>query len=325
APELRAVLVRTVVFVSCASALWALLPLLASRELGMGALGYGVLLGGLGAGAIVGAFVMQKARRALSTDALVGCGTLLFAAATAAVAYFQAFAPLCAAMVFGGVAWMTTMSCFNIGVQTVVPEWVRARALAVYLLSFFGTMAAGSAVWGLVAERAGVPLALLCAACGLVFGLAAALLFPLRASERLDLNPSLHWSEPNFVSEIQPEQGPVLVTVEYLIDPERADEFADAMRDFERILRRDGATRWGLFADPARPGRYLETFLVESWAEHLRQHARVTNEDRAVNERARSFHLGDAPPVVTHLIAEDTSRRGRRRALEALSQLVSRR
>jgi MFS family permease len=325
APELRAVLVRTVVFVSCASALWALLPLLASRELGMGALGYGVLLGGLGAGAIVGAFVMQKARRALSTDALVGCGALLFALATAAVAYFQSFALLCVAMLFGGVAWMTTMSCFNIGVQTVVPEWVRARALSVYLLSFFGTMAAGSAVWGLVAERAGVPLALLCAACGLVVGLAAALLFPLRAGERLDLNPSLHWSEPNFVSEIQPEQGPVLVTVEYLIDPERADEFAEAMRDFERILRRDGATRWGLFADPARPGRYLETFLVESWAEHLRQHARVTNEDRAVNERVRSFHLGDAPPVVTHLIAEDTSRRGRRRALEALSQLVSRR
>jgi hypothetical protein len=157
-----------------------------------------------------------------------------------------------------------------------------------------------------------------------VVGLAAALLFPLRAGEVLDLNPSLHWSEPNFVSEIQPEQGPVLVTVEYLIDPERADEFAEAMRDFERILRRDGATRWGLFADPAHPGRYLETFLVESWAEHLRQHARVTNEDRAVNERVRSFHLGDAPPVVTHLIAEDTSRRGRRRALEALSQLVSR-
>lgn len=325
APGLRAVLARTIVFVSCASALWALLPLLASRELGMGALGYGVLLGGLGAGAIVGAFVMPKARHALSTNMLVGCGTLLFAAATAAVAYLQAFALLCAAMVFGGVAWMVTMSIFNIGVQTVVPEWVRARALAVYLLCFFGTMAAGSAVWGLVAERAGIPMALLCAAGGLVVGLAAWPLFPLRADERLDLNPSLHWSEPNFVSEIHPEHGPVLVTVEYLIDPERADEFAEAMRDFGRILRRDGATRWGLFADPSRPGRYIETFLVESWAEHLRQHARVTNEDRAVNERVRSFHLGPAPPVVTHLIAEDTSRRGRRRAREAISQLVSRR
>ena len=178
APELRAVLVRTVVFVSCASALWALLPLLARQELGMGALGYGVLLGGLGAGAIVGAFVLPKARRSLSTNALVGCGTLLFAAATAALAYVHAFALLCAAMVFGGVAWMTTMSSFNIGVQTVVPEWVRARALAVYLLSFFGTMAAGSAVWGAVAERAGVPPALLCASAGLVTGLAAAPLFP---------------------------------------------------------------------------------------------------------------------------------------------------
>ena len=116
------------------------------------------------------------------------------------------------------------------------------------------------------------------------------------------------------MSEVGPGRGPVLVTVEYLVDPERAGEFAEAMKEFERILRRDGAMRWGLFADPARPGRYLETFLVESWAEHLRQHARVTNEDRAVQERVRSFHTGDSPPVVTHLIAEDTSRRGRRRA-----------
>ena len=314
APELRAVLARTIVFVSCASALWAMLPLVARQELGMGALGYGVLLGGLGAGAIVGALVLPKARRTISTNVLVGCGTLLFAAATAAVAYVHAFALLCVAMLFGGVAWMTTMSCFNIVVQTVVPEWVRARTLAIYLLSFFGAMAVGSAVWGLVAERAGIPLALVGASAGLVVGLAAALLFPLRAGEELDLDPSLHWSEPNFMSEVEPERGPVLVTVEYLIDPARAGEFAEAMREFERILRRDGAMRWGLFADPSRPGHYLETFLVESWAEHLRQHARVTNEDRAVQERVRSFHLGDSPPVVTHLIAEDTSRRGRRRA-----------
>ncbi|MDQ3906971.1 MAG: MFS transporter, partial [Acidobacteriota bacterium] len=314
APELRSVLARTVTFVSCASALWALLPLFARRELGMGALGYGVLLGGLGAGAIVGAFVMPMTRRALSTNALVALGTVLFAMTTAAVAYFHAFAVLCVAMVFGGVAWMITMSCFNIGVQTVVPEWVRARALAIYLLSFFGTMAVGSAAWGLVAEHAGIHAALLCASAGLVVGLLASFVFPLRAGENLDLSPSLHWSEPGAVGVVHPEHGPVLVTVEYLIDPERADEFVEAMRDFERILRRDGATRWGLFADPSTPGRYLETFLVESWAEHLRQHARVTNEDRATNERARSFHLGIDPPVVTHLVAEDTSRRGRRRA-----------
>jgi len=206
------------------------------------------------------------------------------------------------------------MSSFNIGVQTVVPEWVRARTLAIYLLSFFGTMAAGSAVWGFIAERFGIPLTLLSATVMLIVGLISALLFPFRASEELDLNPSLHWSEPNVVNEVHPEHGPVLVTVEYRIDPERTDEFVVAMKALERILRRDGAIRWGLFADPSQPGRYLETFLVESWAEHMRQHARVTNEDRQVQEHIRSFHLGDEPPLVTHLVAEDTSRGKRRRA-----------
>jgi MFS family permease len=305
APELRNVLVRTGVFAFCASALWATLPLIARKEMGLGAFEYGVLLGGLGVGAIAGVFVLPGARRAVSVNMLVVLGTIIFAGATLALAYVRVYGLLCGAMLFGGVAWMTTMSSFNISVQTEVPEWVRARALALYLLLFFGSLAAGSATWGLVAERVGIPLTLLSAAAALIVGLAATPFFPIRGGERLDLNPSLHWSEPTFVLEPHPERGPVLVTVEYLIDPERAAEFAHAMQDVKRILRRDGATRWGLFADTAQRGRYLETFLVESWGEHMRQHARVTNEDRSAEERVRSFHLGDSPPVVTHLVAEN--------------------
>src|SRR5947209_2217193 len=320
APELRDVLVRTIVFASCASALWAMLPLVARRDLGLGAVGYGILLGGLGAGAIVGAVVLPKARQMFSVNLLVILGTILFALSTATLSQVRNFDLLVVAMLFGGLAWMTTMSSFNIGVQTVVPEWVRARVLAIYLLSFFGSLAAGSAFWGLIAERFGIPIALLCAAAALIVGLSAALFFPLRISERLDLSPSLHWSEPTVVSEPQPEQGPVLVIVEYRIDPERTDEFLLAMKDVERVLRRDGATRWGLFADPAQLGRYMETFLVESWAEHMRQHARVTIEDRAVNERARSFHLGESPPEVTHLIAEDFSHLKKRSLLSYVRQ-----
>jgi MFS family permease len=304
APELRNVLVRTGVFALCASALWATLPLIARKEMGLGAFGYGVLLGALGAGAIAGALILPRARRSVSVNLLVVLGTVVFAGATLALAYVRDYWPLCAAMLAGGVAWMTTMSSFNISVQTVVPEWVRARALALYLLVFFGSLAAGSAAWGTVAEHFGIPVALLAAASALVAGLAATPLFPLRGGEGLDLNPSLHWSEPTFVYEPHPEQGPVLVTIEYLIDPARAEEFARVMQDVKRILRRDGATRWGLFADTAHPGRYLETFLVESWAEHMRQHARVTNEDRAAQERAHSFHTGSTSPVVTHLVAE---------------------
>jgi MFS family permease len=305
AAELRAVLVRTIVFASCASALWAMLPLVARRELGLGATGYGVLLGCLGAGAVLGALVLPKAGRKISVNTLVSLGTIVFAAVTVTLGLFSNYGVLLVAMVAGGVAWMVTMSCFNIGVQTIVPEWVRARALAIYLLSFFGSMAIGSAFWGAVAERIGMLLALRLAAGALILGLLANLFFRLRQGAELDLNPSLHWSEPTVVAALNPKRGPVLITVEYRIDVLRAREFTLAMRELGRILRRDGASQWALFEDPAEPGKYLETFLVESWAEHLRQHRRFTNEDRAVQEKVRVFHIGEAPPLVPHLIAEE--------------------
>lgn len=304
APELKSVMVRTGVFALCASALWAMMPLVARVELKLGAFAYGVLLGCLGAGAVAGVFVIAWARRSVSTNLLVVLGTIVFAGTTAALGYLTNYALLCVALFAGGVAWMTAMSSFNVSAQTVVPEWVRARALALYLLVFFGSLAAGAATWGALAERVGIELTLFAAAAAMLVGLAATPFFPLYGGEGLDLNPSLHWTDPTFVQEPHPERGPVLVTVEYLIDPARSEEFARVMQDVKRIVRRDGATRWGLFADTARPGRYLETFLVESWAEHMRQHARVTNEDRAPQSRARSFHVGDAPPVVTHLVAE---------------------
>ncbi|HYO63708.1 MAG TPA: MFS transporter [Pyrinomonadaceae bacterium] len=311
APELRNVLVRTGVFAACASALWAMMPLLARRELGLGAVGYGVLLGGLGIGAIAGAFLLPRARRSLSVNSLVVVGTLLFAGATAALAATSNFWLLWGATVCGGLAWMAAMSSFNVSAQTVVPEWVRARALALYLLVFFGSLAAGAAAWGAIAERVGIHAALYAAASALVLGLAATPFFRLRGDEDLDLSPALHWSEPTFIEEPHPERGPVLVTVEYRIDPARSDDFARAMKDLERVARRDGAVRWGLFADPASPGRYLQTFLVESWAEHMRQHTRLTRDDIAAQEHAESFHIGDTPPTVTHLVAEDFSRLGK--------------
>ena len=312
-PDLRAVLIRTGIFVSCASALWAMLPLVARKQLGLGAFSYGVLLGGLGAGAILGAVILPAIRRKVSVNVLIFCGTIIFAATTAILATVHIFPLLCIMMIFGGIAWMTLMSSFNISVQAIVPAWVRARVLAIYLLVFFGGMAAGSALWGAVATRIGISPTLLYAAAALILGLAAAYFFPLRTGGELDLEPSLHWSEPVVITEPHPQDGPVLVTVAYQIEPERAEDFVEAMLEVKRILRRDGAIRWGLFADPAQPGHYVETFLVESWAEHMRQHARITNEDRIVQDHARSFHAGDASPVVTHLIAQDFTKRNKGR------------
>jgi MFS family permease/quinol monooxygenase YgiN len=304
-PAIRAVLVRTGAYVSCASALWATLPLVARKQLGLGAVGYGLLLGGLGSGAIISAFILPSLRRMLSLESLIISGTVLFAAVTAILASVHVIAILFVAMILGGVSWMALMSSFNVSIQRLVPAWVRARVLAIYLLVFFGSMAAGSALWGALANRIGISSTLLCASGALVAGILIAFFYRLPSGGELDLEPSLHWTDPVVVNEPHSKDGPVLITVEYQIDPGKAEEFIDAMREVRRILRRDGAIRWGLFNDTANPGHYIETFLVESWAEHMRQHARITNEDRAAQDRARSFHVGEIQPRVTHLIAED--------------------
>jgi MFS family permease len=303
APALSAVLIRAGIFILCGAALWSLLPLVARQELGLEAVGYGVLFGCLGLGAVMGAALLPQLRQRVAIDALVAGAIILFAAATFALASVQHFALLCAAMVAGGAAWMTVMSTFSVAVQTAVPGWVRARALAVYMLVFQGGLAAGSALWGAIATHRNIPLALQCAAVGLVVGLLAMFRYRLQTGDGLDLTPSMHWSEPIVVNQPDPEDGPVLVTVEYHIAPEHARDFAQAMRAMRRIRRRDGAIRWGLFTDAADPGRYLETFVVDSWAEHLRQHERMTVADRAIENRLRVFHQGDSPPAVSHFIS----------------------
>lgn len=302
AASVHAVLIRTGLVMLCGSALWALLPLVARAELGLDALGYGVLLGALGVGAVVGATILPRVRQWITVDLLLTGATILFAAVTLTLAYVREFVWLCVAMAGGGIAWITLMSSFNTAVQTAVPAWVRARALAMYLLVSQGGLAAGSAVWGAVAGHMGTTTALLWATCGLILGLAVTGYYRI-GGEAVDVTPSLHWPEPTMMSAPRPEDGPVLVTIEYRIDPHHARDFAAAMQDLSVVRRRDGAMYWELFRDGADLHRYLEIFLTESWAEHLRQHTRVVIADRVMEQRVRSFHVGDGPVVVSHFIS----------------------
>ena len=303
-PELQTVLVRSGIFVVGASALWALLAQQARRGLGLGSFGYGLLLGCIGLGAIVGAWLLPKVREQLSMNELVAAGTVVFALATISLAYVHSFAVLAVALAGGGVAWIAVLSSLNVSAQTVTPSWVRARVMAVYLLVFMGGLAAGSAVWGFVAARFGVATALLFAAVGLLIGLGATWRYRLVGDENLSLTPSMHWPEPVVLIDTEPTEGPAITLIEYRIDPKTADEFLQAMKEMRRIRQRDGAIRWNLLRDAANPQRYIESFVTESWAEHLRQHERVTAEDREVEQRAQAFHLGPQPPRITHLIAE---------------------
>jgi MFS family permease len=306
APALRAVLVRIGVFTLGASALWALLPVVARRELGMDATGYGVILGSLGLGAVGAALLLPRLRRELSVDRLAIAATLVFAAATLALATLRSVPLLVASMMAGGMAWLAMMSSLTVAVQTAAPAWVRARALGIYLLVFQGLMAAGSFAWGALAQQFGNGTALFGAALVLVCGLAMSWRWPLHKVQNLDLTPSGHWTDPTLAITPDPDDGPVLITVEYRVPTERAGDFIDAMEAMRSFRRREGAVSWGIFRDLAEPDRYVETFLVLTWAEHMRQHARVTVEDQSIEARAFAFQQEGVAPVAAHLIAART-------------------
>jgi len=304
-PQLQTVMIRCGAFMICASALWAMLPQQARRGLGLSSFAYGVLLGCLGFGAIAGAWLLPRIRERVGMNKFVAAGTSLFALATIALAYVHTFALLAIALVIGGIAWISVLSALNISAQTATPSWVRARVMAIYLLVFTGGLAGGSALWGFIAARAGISNALVLSAAGLLIGLPVTWRYRLAGKKSLSLTPSLHWPEPVVVIDTNTDEGPAITSIEYKIDPKTAEEFLQAMKEMKRIRLRDGAIRWNLLRDSADPDRYLEIFVTESWGEHLRQHERITAEDRKAEERAQAFHVGAQPPRITHFIAEE--------------------
>ena len=308
-PQLRAVLGRAGLFILCASALWALLPVVARRELGLEASGYGLLLAALGLGAVVGAGVYPRARARWPAAQLVPASVLVYAAMLLVLAWVRVVPIVCLALAVAGMGWMATNSSFQIAVQTGAPAWVRARVIASYLLVFQGGLAVGSAVWGGVADRLGDAVALTLAIAGLGLGLLVVRRWPLRELAEHEVRPSRHWLPPRVADELRPERGPVLVTSEYSVEPPNSVAFVSAMRDMERVRRRDGAYRWGLYRDAAEPTRYVEVFLVESWAEHLRQHERSLVADQVVEARVLGLVAGGQPQKIQHLVwaSPDTS------------------
>jgi MFS family permease len=297
-PGIRTLLVRSgsVIFFACS--FFALLPAVA-KDLTSSPLGYGFLLAFFGTGAVLGAVALQRARAKYSTERVLGAATVVFAAILISTATLHDLALLCALMLFGGAAWTVFMSMFNTMIQQLAPEWVRARVMAAYLFVFQGSVVIGSTLWGLLAERSSPRLALLVSGVGI--GALALLQFPLRLPNlTVDLSTWNHWGNPRLFEEPAPDVGPVLVSVRYVIDPEKAPAFLDEMYRYQRIRRRDGATRWGIFYDTENPNVYLETFMVDSWVEHQRQHDRFTAADSEIEKRVLSHTL--EPTTVRHYI-----------------------
>jgi MFS family permease len=305
-PVIRGVMLRSGVVMFSASAPFALLPTVAHSVSGS-AIGYGILLGCFGSGAVGGALVMQAARARWSTEAIVSVAVAILGATIVAMAGAHNLPGLMLVMLVSGGAWITFISLANALVQGLAPDWVRARVLAVFMLVTQGGLAVGSAFWGMVASRASVDTALLWAGLGTVATTALGFVARLPDSAA-DVSPWNHWRMPVIVRDAAPglEQGPVLVTVEYRVEARNAKPFLQAMHRYGRVRRRDGASRWGVFRDLEDADVYLETFLVTSWAEHLRQHERLTRGDSDLEQQLRSYTRGE--PIVRHLIHAESER-----------------
>ncbi len=297
-------LVRTMAYSATGSALWALLPVVGQRQLGLGATGFGFLMGCLGTGAVLAGLVIGRLRLHLGLERLVGAGCVVFAIVMAVAALSQTRALVYAALVAGGAAWMSVMSTYNTATQTSVPPWVRARATALHTLSALGSFAIGSAFWGLLSDILGLTPALLIGAVAMAAGLLLARPFPLRMGG-LDEVTQVPLSQDLFVKhEPAPEAGPVAVEIGYRVRPEVTEAFLDAVSLLRAPRRRDGATFWRVYRDLSDPTRYCERFIVTSWADYLHQRARGTLADQEIEAQLRGYLLPGEVPVAQHYIAE---------------------
>ena len=309
-PHLSSTLIRAVAFFSFASAYWAMLPLVARDHIAgvparYGPAVYGVLLGAIGASAVAGAFLLPRLRNRLGSDKLLVYATLATAGATALFAVAHDLFTAVVASLIAGVSWIGAVSSLNVSAQVALPEWVRGRGLAMYVTVMFGALAAGSALWGEVGVLAGVSASLVIAAIGAVVAIPLTSRWRVQTGAGVDLSPSMAWAAPITVETVDDDRGPVLVTIEYQIDPKNREPFLRALAQYATERPRDGAYDWGVFEDPAQEGRFVETFRSDSWLDHLRQHQRVTNADRVLQDAVQQFQIGDGPKT-THLVGAQT-------------------
>ncbi|RZK52287.1 MAG: MFS transporter, partial [Hymenobacter sp.] len=210
-------LVRCFAFAFGASAMWALLSVVVARRLHLQSGSYAVMLSWLGAGAVSGALLIGKIGHRLNLNRRVLLGSLVFVGTNLALALVPSEYWLFPVMFISGTAWLITMTSFSTSVQLHVPRWVQARVVSVYMLVFQAGLSLGSIVWGELADRTNVSLALLVAAGWMLAGLALALPFPMHQPEGLDFSPAEPWSDqlPALEEEIDPDDGPVVVMIEY--------------------------------------------------------------------------------------------------------------
>ena len=302
AHALQGVGVRSLVFGLASGGLMSLLPVYASADLGLGSGGLGMLYAGIGGGAVVTAAIISRVRDHLSDDRVFALGSFLVAGALVAFALTRSPVFAFAISIVAGIGWLLCLSTLNVASQEALPGWVRARGLAFYLTAISIGMAAGAAAWGRLANVIGVPETYAWGALAIVVTLGLAWIWRFDAIARLDLSPApLAITEGSLVG-WEDAASPALVLVEYLVRPEREGEFLRHLRLVERVRRRTGAVSWSVYRDADQAHRFIESFVLPTWDEHVRQHQRRTVTDALVQAELTEFLQEGAEPQAWHYV-----------------------
>jgi MFS family permease/quinol monooxygenase YgiN len=304
-PPLQAAMWRAALFFIHAVPQLALLPLLARSLPNGGAATYTLLLALMGFGAILAVVLLPRFRDRWSREQLIVRASLLNALAALVVALAPNLWVAAPAMVLAGAGWIGAANTMTVAAQLSLPDWIRARGMAIFQMSMMGGSALGAALWGRVADWAGVHTTLVAAALtGLLTLFLAAQRFRLHEQAPAELEPARDWQAPQPAFPIDSQRGPVMVTIEYQIEAHRIDEFLALMQESRRHRLRNGALAWELVRDSADAGRFVEWYLDESWVGHLRQHERLTEADVLLRAKKHALHVGASTPRVLRLVAQ---------------------
>jgi predicted MFS family arabinose efflux permease len=304
-PGLRAVAARTALYVTPAVSLGALLPLFAAHFLHSTAFDYGLILALSGAGALVAALLFPRLQGRLHLDALVAAATVADALAITALVIWPTRWAAMAVLPVTGACWVWATVALIVAARQVTPEWVQTRSLSLFYVVLQGPFVIGGLGFGVIDTFLPLRDTLLVAVVAFLPGILLIPRFGLpvvdRSSLQLVASPSLSIGE-----HVHPDDGPVLVLVEYRITPGDVEGFLAAMAELRIVRRRLGATRWGVFQDVTEYGKFLETFLVPSWQGYLLQRAHYTKSDIETEARAFAFHREPGEPKFTRLVHPDT-------------------
>ncbi|RWD42144.1 MFS transporter [Mesorhizobium sp.] len=316
--EIRAAIARATLFGVASIAILALLPLLVRDQLRSGPIVYGILLAGFGTGAFIAGMSNGFLRRIASQNRLIAFASVACAACCLCLALTLSIAVAAIALALGGAGWLITWTGIDVSVQFASPRWVVGRTLSIYYAMSAGGMAAGSWIWGSVAQNHSLTWALEGAAGALLLVAAAGIVLPVRPWEETDQESS-DFRAPELALDLKPRSGPIVAKVDYCISERNTDAFLACMRAKRHALSRAGARNWTLQRNLQTPSLWTETFRTPTWMDFLRLNHRLTAADKEVGQHLLALHDGELSPHPV-LSIERTTEATRTRA----STIVSR-